>query len=250
VELLERLVADTRKPEFHYFHRWEPGDMILWDNWRAMHCATGTRPGVRRLRVGDRVAVEPAISCGRCDQCKTGRLNTCRAIRVLGHPGEKDGCLAELFACRRNCLPLPEEISPGEAMLAEPRPSLTPSLAGGASAGRLASRDGPIGCASSWPALEARRDLCHRQVDGAAPPRAGPLAGNLTGRRRGILERRPRPDTASSGGDPASPSSLDLLAGGRVVQAGIPLRSASLLSHAAPAQGDAISTPRARTGAS
>jgi taurine dioxygenase len=49
VELLERLVAHTRKPEFHYFHRWEPGDMILWDNWRAMHCATGTRPGIKRV---------------------------------------------------------------------------------------------------------------------------------------------------------------------------------------------------------
>lgn len=49
VELLQRLVAHTRKPEFHYFHRWEPGDMILWDNWRAMHCATGTRPGVNRV---------------------------------------------------------------------------------------------------------------------------------------------------------------------------------------------------------
>ena len=49
IELLERLVAHTRKPEFHYFHKWEPGDMVLWDNWRAMHCATGTRPGVARL---------------------------------------------------------------------------------------------------------------------------------------------------------------------------------------------------------
>jgi len=49
VELLERLVAHTRKPEFHYFHQWQPGDMILWDNWRAMHCATGTRPGVKRV---------------------------------------------------------------------------------------------------------------------------------------------------------------------------------------------------------
>lgn len=49
IDLLERLVAHTRKPEFHYFHRWEPGDMILWDNWRAMHCATGTKPGIARV---------------------------------------------------------------------------------------------------------------------------------------------------------------------------------------------------------
>jgi taurine dioxygenase len=23
--------------------------MVLWDNWRAMHCATGTPPGVARV---------------------------------------------------------------------------------------------------------------------------------------------------------------------------------------------------------
>ncbi len=49
VDLLERLVEHTRKPEFHYFHQWRDGDMILWDNWRAMHCATGTRPGTERV---------------------------------------------------------------------------------------------------------------------------------------------------------------------------------------------------------
>ncbi|MCB1675392.1 MAG: TauD/TfdA family dioxygenase, partial [Halioglobus sp.] len=49
VELLQRLVAHTRQSQFHYFHRWRPGDMVLWDNWRVMHCATGTRPGVARV---------------------------------------------------------------------------------------------------------------------------------------------------------------------------------------------------------
>ncbi|MFT4518076.1 MAG: taurine dioxygenase [Halioglobus sp.] len=49
VDLLQRLVEHTRKAEFHYFHQWQPGDMVLWDNWRAMHCATGTKPGVERV---------------------------------------------------------------------------------------------------------------------------------------------------------------------------------------------------------
>lgn len=49
VDLLRDLVAHIRKPEFHYYHRWEPGDMVLWDNWRAMHSTTGTTPGVERL---------------------------------------------------------------------------------------------------------------------------------------------------------------------------------------------------------
>ena len=49
LDLLQELVEHTRQPEFHYFHQWQPGDMILWDNWRAMHCATGTPPGTARM---------------------------------------------------------------------------------------------------------------------------------------------------------------------------------------------------------
>ncbi len=76
---------------------------------------------VTRLKPGDRVAVEPAISCGVCDQCRSGRLNTCRQIRFLGHPGEMDGCLAEYFVVpERNGLKLPTSISPTQAVLAEP----------------------------------------------------------------------------------------------------------------------------------
>ena len=49
IDLLERLVEHIRKPEFHYFHQWQQGDLVLWDNWRAMHCTTGTKPGIRRV---------------------------------------------------------------------------------------------------------------------------------------------------------------------------------------------------------
>ena len=62
-ELLRRLVAHTRKPEFHYFHTWGPGDMILWDNWRAMHCTTGTKPGVER--VINRTTIKGDVTLGR-----------------------------------------------------------------------------------------------------------------------------------------------------------------------------------------
>ena len=63
IELLERLVAHIREPEFHYFHRWRQGDMVLWDNWRAMHCTTGTKPGVRR--VINRTTIEGDRMLGR-----------------------------------------------------------------------------------------------------------------------------------------------------------------------------------------
>ena len=63
IELLERLVAHTRKPEFHYFHDWRAGDMVLWDNWRAMHCTTGTKPGIRRLI--NRTTIAGDVQLGR-----------------------------------------------------------------------------------------------------------------------------------------------------------------------------------------
>jgi taurine dioxygenase len=47
--LLGELVAHVMKPEFCYLHRWTPGEMILWDNWRFMHSAPGIKPGDRRI---------------------------------------------------------------------------------------------------------------------------------------------------------------------------------------------------------
>lgn len=63
IELLERLVAHVQKPEFIYFHQWREGDMVLWDNWRAMHCTTGTKPGVKR--VINRTTIEGDVTLGR-----------------------------------------------------------------------------------------------------------------------------------------------------------------------------------------
>ncbi|MFT5482098.1 MAG: taurine dioxygenase [Halieaceae bacterium] len=63
IELLQFLVEHTRKPQFHYFHQWREGDMVLWDNWRVMHCATGTPPGVRR--VINRTTIAGDVSLGR-----------------------------------------------------------------------------------------------------------------------------------------------------------------------------------------
>lgn len=63
IELLHRLVAHVKQPQFLYYHQWRQGDMVLWDNWRYMHCATGTRPGVRR--VINRTTIEGDATLGR-----------------------------------------------------------------------------------------------------------------------------------------------------------------------------------------
>ncbi len=47
--LLQSLVDHVTDQRFSYHHSWKRDDIILWDNWRMMHCAPGIRPGDERL---------------------------------------------------------------------------------------------------------------------------------------------------------------------------------------------------------
>jgi taurine dioxygenase len=40
-DLLREVVSHCIDPALAYFHTWREGDMLLWDNWRTLHCATG-----------------------------------------------------------------------------------------------------------------------------------------------------------------------------------------------------------------
>jgi taurine dioxygenase len=57
--LLAELFEHQKRPEFVYRHRWAPGMLLLWDNRRLVHAATGGYEGHRRLlhriTVGERV---------------------------------------------------------------------------------------------------------------------------------------------------------------------------------------------------
>ncbi len=76
---------------------------------------------VDRLLPGQRVAVDPAIVCGRCDQCRAGRINTCRNLKFMGCPGEALGAVAELRVVpAENCFPIPAGMTLDEAALVEP----------------------------------------------------------------------------------------------------------------------------------
>jgi (R,R)-butanediol dehydrogenase / meso-butanediol dehydrogenase / diacetyl reductase len=49
----------------------------------------GVHPG--RVRVGDRVAVYPAYSCGQCPACRSGQVNACRIIGFHGLTSDGGG---------------------------------------------------------------------------------------------------------------------------------------------------------------
>lgn len=69
---------------------------------------------------GRRVAVDPAIACGRCEPCRTGAPNLCLAVRFAGH-GRVDGGLREYVAWpERDLHPLADSVTDLEGALVEP----------------------------------------------------------------------------------------------------------------------------------
>ena len=79
---------------------------------------------VQGLTPGQRVAVNPARSCGFCDYCKGGQINLCRKTIMLGSASTTpptDGALAEFLTVRADqCHLLPEDMDDGAGAMMEP----------------------------------------------------------------------------------------------------------------------------------
>ncbi|GIM46725.1 sorbitol dehydrogenase [Collibacillus ludicampi] len=75
---------------------------------------------VTNVSIGDRVAVEPGITCGRCEYCKSGRYNLCPDVVFMATP-PVDGAWAEYVTVRSDFLyKLPDEMSFEDGALLEP----------------------------------------------------------------------------------------------------------------------------------
>jgi L-iditol 2-dehydrogenase len=71
-------------------------------------------------RAGERVALDPAVPCGRCDVCATGLDHLCPHGRFAGH-GSTDGALRTQLAWPEQLAhALPDSVSDVEAPLLEP----------------------------------------------------------------------------------------------------------------------------------
>ncbi len=64
--LLAEVIAYAIRPELMYFHKWQAGDMVLWDNWRMLHCATGIPP--EETRVMRRTTIVGDYGLGRREE--------------------------------------------------------------------------------------------------------------------------------------------------------------------------------------
>ncbi|MFC6334504.1 NAD(P)-dependent alcohol dehydrogenase [Paenibacillus septentrionalis] len=75
---------------------------------------------VKQVQVGDRVAVEPGVTCGRCEYCKAGRYNLCPDVVFMATP-PVDGAWAEYVAVRADFLfKLPDTMTFEQGALLEP----------------------------------------------------------------------------------------------------------------------------------
>ena len=69
---------------------------------------------------GRRVAVDPAVSCHRCEFCLEGNPNFCTNLRFAGH-GHEDGAMQDFYSWPEECLfPLPEAMTDVEGAMLEP----------------------------------------------------------------------------------------------------------------------------------
>jgi len=72
-----------------------------------------------KVKVGDRVAVFPLISCGRCAPCREGNAHVCEKLGLLGI--DTDGGFAEYVkATPEQLIPVPPGVDDEQAALVEP----------------------------------------------------------------------------------------------------------------------------------
>ena len=76
--------------------------------------------GVEGIRAGQRVAVEPAITCGHCEFCRSGHHNNCVTSIFMGSP-QMFGLFRDYAVMpERNVVPIPDSLSFTAATILEP----------------------------------------------------------------------------------------------------------------------------------
>ncbi|WP_059172314.1 NAD(P)-dependent alcohol dehydrogenase [Bacillus sp. FJAT-27445] len=110
--------------DVHYYQHGRIGDFIVNGDFILGHECAGevieVGSDVKNLKVGDRVALEPGKTCGKCEFCKTGRYNLCPSVEFFATP-PFHGVLTNYVAHPEDmCFKLPENVSSTEGALVEP----------------------------------------------------------------------------------------------------------------------------------
>ena len=123
--LIKLKVVAVCGSDVHYYVSGKIGSQVVQYPFPVGHECAGVveevGKGVSRVKPGDRIAVEPAMNCGECDQCKEGRPHTCRNLKFLGCPGQADGSLSDYIVMpEHSCFPIADRMSFDQAAISEP----------------------------------------------------------------------------------------------------------------------------------
>jgi L-idonate 5-dehydrogenase len=114
--------------DLHYFHHGGFGTVRLREPMVLGHEVAGTvaavAPDVTRVKVGDRVAVNPSRPCGACKYCLEGLPNQCLEMRFYGSAMRMphvQGAFRNLLVCdAAQCVAVADGVPLAHAALAEP----------------------------------------------------------------------------------------------------------------------------------
>jgi len=68
--LLQEVCEEIGKKAKAYFHHWKPDDMLIWDNWRLLHCVSGHDPKLPRCM--HRTTIKGDYGLGSFEDDRTG----------------------------------------------------------------------------------------------------------------------------------------------------------------------------------
>lgn len=110
--------------DVHFLTKGRVGSFVLKKPIIIGHEASGIvaklGKGVKNLKEGDRVAIEPGECCRICEFCKTGRYNLCPYMKFCANP-PYNGNLRRYYNHMADfCYKLPDHVTMEEGALLEP----------------------------------------------------------------------------------------------------------------------------------
>lgn len=130
----------------HYFRHGRMGPFVLKTPFALGHEMSGeiseTGSGVSGFAPGDRVVIDPALTCGKCPGCNAGRANLCANVQFMGsasHDPHLDGGYRGSFVVdAARCVKVPSKTPHNILAVSEP---LSVAVHAAVRAGNLLGRD-------------------------------------------------------------------------------------------------------------
>ncbi|KAL6541782.1 hypothetical protein OROGR_011268 [Orobanche gracilis] len=110
--------------DVHYLKEMKLADFVVKEPMVIGHESAGiieeVGSEVKHLVPGDRVAIEPGISCWRCTLCKEGQYNLCPDMKFFATPPVHGSLANQIVHPADLCFKLPDNVSLEDGAMCEP----------------------------------------------------------------------------------------------------------------------------------